>query len=158
MNELKTMKDNFIKVLGKTVEFYNPKIKYQKYVKKGLKTFETSILEGYIICKHPQFKDYTILSKLKNIKGFKYFLNGHKQNQKEIIEFVIKCKTHEDENGYLQQDFFEPSIHTQARFISGLFTNMIFSIVSKRDNKLVIRVENILTTINNKTNYQYRTV
>ena len=115
-------------------------------------------MEGYIICKHPQFKDYTLLSKLKNIKGFKYFLNGHKQNQKEIIEFVTKCKTHEDENGYLQQDFFEPSIHTQARFISGLFTNMIFSIVSKRDNKLVIRLENILTTINNKTNDQYRTV
>ena len=31
VNELKIMKDNFIKVLGETVEFYNPKIRYQKY-------------------------------------------------------------------------------------------------------------------------------
>ena len=36
INELKIMKDNFIKVLGETVEFYNPKIRYQKYVKKNL--------------------------------------------------------------------------------------------------------------------------
>ena len=57
INELKIMKDNFIKVLGETVEFYNPKIKYQKYIKKNLKTFEKYILEGYIICKHSKFKD-----------------------------------------------------------------------------------------------------
>ena len=158
INELKTLKDNFIKVLGDAVEFYNPKIKYQKFVKKKLKTFEKSILEGYIICNHSKFKNSAILNKLKYTKGLKYFLNGHCQNQEEIIDFIKKCKTHENEEGYLNQDFFESTIHTTARFISGLFTNMVFNIISKRNNKLVIRIGNIITTISNKTNYQYRTI
>ena len=105
-----------------------------------------------------EFQDSKILSKLKNIRGLKYFLSGCIQNQKEISEFVKKCKIHEDGSGYLQQDFFESSIHTQAKFISGIFTNMIFKIISKKNNKLRIRVGNIITTINNKSNYQYRTV
>jgi len=152
------MKDNFTKVLGEAVEFYNPKFKYQKYVKKNLKTYEKSILEGYIICKHSRFSDCSIISKLRNARGLKYFLNGNFQNQKEIDEFVKKCKTHEDEEGYLKQDFFEANIQTRAKFISGLFTNMIFDILSKQNNKLKIRVGNIITTINTKTGYQYRTI
>lgn len=156
-NELKIMQNSFVKVLGKKVEFYNPKIKYQKYIKNFLKTYEKPVLEGYIICRHSEFQDSKILSKLKNIRGLKYFLSGCIQNQKEISEFVKKCKIHEDGSGYLQQDFFESSIHTQAKFISGIFTNMIFKIISKKNNKLRIRVGNIITTINNKSNYQYRT-
>jgi hypothetical protein len=156
-NELKIMQNSFAKVLGKTVEFYNPKIKYQKYIKNFLKTYEKPVLEGYIICRHSKFQDSKILNKLKNIRGLKYFLSGYIQNQKEISEFVKKCKIHEDGCGYLQQDFFESSIHTQAKFISGIFTNMIFKIISKKNNKLRIRVGNIITTINNKSNYQYRT-
>ena len=152
------MKDNFTKVLGEAVEFYNPKFKYQKYVKKNLKTYEKSILEGYIICKHSRFSDCSIISKLRNARGLKYFLNGNFQNQKEIDEFVKKCKTHEDDDGYLKQDFFELNIQTRAKFISGIFTNMIFDILSKQNNKLKIRVGNIIGTINNKTDYQYRTV
>ena len=158
INELKTMKNNFTKVLGENVEFYNPKFKYQKYIKKNLKTYEKSILEGYIICKHSNFSDSSIISKLRNVRGLKYFLNGISENQKEIDEFVKKCKTHEDKDGYLKQDFFDLNIQNRAKFIPGLFTNVIFDILSKQNNKLKIRVGNIITTINNKTGYQYRTV
>ena len=157
VNELKIMKDNFIKLLGETVEFYKPKIRYQKYVKKNLKTFEKCVLEGYVICKHTKFKDLIVLDQLKYTKGRKYFLNGHCKNQKEIIEFVEKCKAQEDEDGYLKQGFFESSINTRAKFISGPFTNMIFNIISKQNNKLIIRIGNITTTISNRVNYQYRT-
>ena len=38
--ELKVLKENFTKILGGAPEFYNPKIKYQKYIKEKLKTFE----------------------------------------------------------------------------------------------------------------------
>ena len=79
------------------------------------------------------------------------------KSEKEILEFVEKCKAHEDEDGYLKQGFFESSINTRAKFISGPFTNMIFNIISKQNNKLIIRIGNITTTISNRVNYQYRT-
>jgi len=158
INELETMKNCLKKSLDESIVFYNPKIKYQKYVKNNLHTYEKFILEGYIICKHTKFEDCETLAKLKSTKGLQYFLNGHFKNQIEINEFIKKCKTHEDADGYLKQDFFESAIHTKARFISGLFTNMIFSIISKQKNKLKIKIGNITTTIDNKSNYQYRTV
>ena len=158
INELETMKNCLKKSLDESIVFYNPKIKYQKYVKNNLHTYEKFILEGYIICKHTKFEDCKTLAKLKSTKGLQYFLNGHFKNQIEIHEFIKKCKTHEDADAYLKQDFFESAIHTKARFISGLFTNMIFSIISKQKNKLKIKIGNITTTIDNKSNYQYRTV
>ena len=157
-NELKTMKNCLKKSLDESIEFYNPKIQYQKYVKNNLHTYEKFILEGYIICRHVKFEDSKTLSKLKYTKGLQYFLSGHFKNQIEIIEFIKKCKIHEDADGYLKQDFFESTIHTKAKFISGLFTNMIFNIISKQKNKLKIKIGNITTTIGNKSNYQYRTV
>ena len=75
INELKFIKENFTKILGETPEFYTPKIRYQKLIKKDMKTFEKFILEGYLICKHSKFKDCKVLANLKYTKGLKYFLD-----------------------------------------------------------------------------------
>jgi len=37
--ELETVKENFKKKLGNEIKFYNPKIKYQRYLKGKLQTF-----------------------------------------------------------------------------------------------------------------------
>ena len=150
INELKTMKNNFTKVLGENVEFYNPKFKYQKYIKKNLKTYEKSILEGYIICKHSHFSDSSIISKLRNVRGLKYFLNGFIQSQNEIKKFIDKCKNSEDKNGYLSQNFFELYVNSNYKFYSGPFAETIFKIVDLQKNKINILLGNIKTTINKK--------
>ena len=85
-------------------------------------------------------------------------MEGHGQNQKNIIEFINYCKTFENEKGYLTQSFFKTIITKKAKFISGPFTNMIFEILEKQKNKLKILVGNVVTTIPNKTNYLYRPI
>ena len=63
-----------------------------------------------------------------------------------------------NKNGYLSQAFFKIMIRRKAQFVSGPFTNMVFEILEKQKNKLKILVDNIVTTIPNKTNYLYRPI
>jgi len=156
--ELKVLKENFTKILGGAPEFYNPKIKYQKYIKEKLKTFEKFILENYLICYHPKFKDAKTINSLKYTKGLNYFLTGSYENQKEIIQFVNHCKKNENLDGYLNQSFFENYKMKKARFISGPFTNMIFEIISNQKTKLKILIGDMTTTISKKSGYLYRPV
>ena len=46
----------------------------------------------------------------------------------------------------------------KAKFISGPFTNMIFEILEKQNNKIKILINNIVTTIPNKSNYLYQPI
>ena len=39
------------------------------------------------------------------VKGTKCFLKDYFSCQKEIKEFILKCKQNEDEKGYLKQSF-----------------------------------------------------
>ena len=152
------LKDNFRKVLGKTIHFYHPKIKYQKFIKQKLKTYEKYILGNYLICYDEKFNDNKVINQLKHSKGLSYFLNGFKNNQKEIINFVNYCKKNESSDGCLNQDFFENKNFTKARFISGPFTNMVFEIISKQKKDLKILIGGMITTINKKSNYLYRPI
>jgi hypothetical protein len=92
------------------------------------------------------------------LKGLEYFLEGHNQNQHQIIKFIEYCKSFEDEKGYLTQSFFKKMVMKKAKFISGPFTNMIFEIIERQKNRLKILVGNIVTTIPDKTNYLYRPI
>ena len=74
--EYEILKNSFSKVLGNSTEYYKPKIKYEKYINNKLKVFEKSILENYLICKHPKFKYSNIINLLKNARGLHCFLNG----------------------------------------------------------------------------------
>ena len=127
--ELETLKKVFFQTLGDMPEFYNPKIKYEGYVNNRLKTFKKNILDNYLICKHSKFNNSGILSLLKNSRGLIYFLDKCQFHQKELEDFVKFCKSHEDPNGYLTQDFFQANNKTKVKFISGPFSQMIFDII-----------------------------
>jgi len=145
--EFEILKDSFFKILGEMPEFYNPKYKYERYINNKLKTFEKSILNNYLICKHNKFKDPKIVNILKNSRGLIYFLSGCEFNQKKLEEFIKFCRLNEDANGFLTQSFFKIIKKTKAKFISGPFTQMIFDIIEDREGKLKVLLNNVNMTI-----------
>ena len=145
-NEFRILKESFFKILGEMPEFYNPKIKYERYIKNKLKVFEKKILDNYVICKHDKFRDRTLVNVLKSSRGLIYFLNGYESNQKELNNFVKFCKSYEDERGFLKQDFFKTK-KNKAKFISGPFTQMVFDIIEEKGLKLKILINNMNMTI-----------
>ena len=145
--EFEILKDSFFKILGEIPEFYNPKYKYERYINNKLKTFEKSILNNYLICKHNKFKDPKIVNILKNSRGLIYFLSGCEFNQKKLEEFIKFCRLNEDANGFLTQSFFKIIKKTKAKFISGPFTQMIFDIIEDRGGKLKVLLNNVNMTI-----------
>ena len=145
--EFEILKDSFFKILGEIPEFYNPKYKYERYINNKLKTFEKSILNNYLICKHNKFKDPKIVNILKNSRGLIYFLSGCEFNQKKLEEFIKFCRLNEDANGFLTQSFFKIIKKTKAKFISGPFTQMIFDIIEDRGGKLKFLLNNANMTI-----------
>ena len=154
--EFEFLKESFFKILGEMPEFYNPKIKYERYIKNKLKVFEKNILDNYVICKHEKFNDRTLINVLKNSRGLSYFLNGCEFNQKELYNFIKFCKFHEDKNGFLKQGFFKTK-RNKAKFISGPFTQMIFDIIEEKRTKLKILINNVNITISkSSSNLLYR--
>ena len=99
-----------------------------------------------------------MMSVLKNLKGLKYFLVNSQTNQKEIVNFISYCKNNQDENGYIKQSFFEFSNIKNGIFLSGPFTNMIFSVIENQRDKLKVLIGNMTTSISKKTDYLYRPV
>jgi len=87
-----------------------------------------------------------------------YFLTGCRQNQKEIKDFVNRCKENENSEGFLTQDFFQILKSKEAKFFTGPFTNMIFKIIENQKNRLKILLGNVETTINKNSGYLFRSV
>ena len=108
---------------------------------------EFSLLGDYILCFHKDFKNPNTINKLKFTRGLKYFLNGYIKSQIEIDNFVKKCKSAENENGYLSQNFYDLQINSKYRFSTGPFVEKIFEIINFQKNKIEILVGNIKTTI-----------
>ena len=154
--EFRTLKKSFFKILGDMPEFYNPKIKYEKFINNKLNVYEKNILDDYLICKHSKFSDNRIINILKNSKGLSYFLKGCEFNQKELNNFVKYCKSNEDAFGYMKQSFFDISKKTKARFISGPFSQMMFDIIENKGKKIKILLNNINVTVSkNSKNLLY---
>ena len=95
---------------------------------------------------------------LKNLRGLKYFLVDSKINQGEIIGFIDYCKRHQDLDGYIKQSFFEFSNMKKGMFLSGPFTNVIFSVLGKRRDNLKVLIGKITTTITKNSDYLFRPV
>jgi len=131
-----TLKKEFFQKLGSNVKFYAPKLKLKKFMNSKIQTKESYLLGNYILCFHEEFKKKSMLTSLKYCKGLKYFLEDLYSSQKEILKFVSKCKENEDNNGFLKQSFFDFKEKTKYEFISGPFTNLIFTLLS--ENKICI--------------------
>lgn len=131
-----TLKNEFFLKLGKDVKFYMPKIKIKKYLKSKIFITDNYLLGDYLLCFHEDLKKSSIITSLQYCKGLKYFLSNFKFSQNEIEKFINTCKENEDKDGYIKQTFFNFKNKDKYEFISGPFTNFIFSIF--RENKFFI--------------------
>ncbi len=156
--EFSFLKQDFRKILGDLPLIFRPKLKYQKLIKNKLKFLEKDMLDDYLICYHKKFQNTNMLTFLKNLRGLKYFLVDSKINQREIIGFIDYCKRHQDLNGYIKQSFFEFSNMKKGMFLSGPFTNVIFSVLGKRRDNLKVLIGKITTTITKNSDYLFRPV
>ena len=150
-HEFYNLKNSFIKILGDQPEFYNPKIKYEKYINNKLKIYKKDILDNYLFCWHDKFNDKKKINLLKNSPGVIYFLQGYQSNQKDLKSFINFCKSNEDSTGFLMQSFFSIVKKTKGKFISGPFTQMIFDILENKEKKLKVLLNNVNVTISKKT-------
>tara|TARA_B100001250_G_scaffold410474_1_gene436984 strand:+ start:2534 stop:3034 length:501 start_codon:yes stop_codon:yes gene_type:complete len=144
--------------LGSDLKFYIPKIRYEKNNKGKIKIIEENILESYCMLYHPKFNDEKIVNYLKYTKGAEYFLNGFRQSQEQIKNFLEYCKSNENSDGFITQSFFEKIINKKAKFLNGPFANTIFTIIGNYKDKLKILTRGFTITINKKSGYLYRSL
>ena len=151
---LEFLKRDFKQKLGEGLAIYLPKLLIQKYKKNKLVKKEINILGNYLFCFHSKFKHPETHNLLKFTKGLKYFLDGTHTCQDDIEKFITKCKEHENERGYLTQNFFKISNDINYQFTSGPFSEKIFKIINFNKNKIKILLGNFNTILKTK-NFSY---
>ena len=144
---IELLKKDLKNKLNGDITFYTPQLQIEKFKNNKLSKKEYNLLGDYIFCFHNSFKKEEIMQSLKFTKGLKYFLGGFIESQKEIVNFITKCKNAENKDGYLSHNFFELELNSTYKFSSGPFTNMIFKIIDLQKNKINILLGNIKTTI-----------
>lgn len=145
--KIEFLKKDFSEKLGNEFKLYSPKLLIQKYQRDKLIDKEFNLLGDYMFCYHKDFKDPLTIKKLQFCRGLKYFLNGFVKSQKQINEFVNKCKISENDKGFLSQNFYQLQINTNYKFSSGPFSETIFKIVNLQKNKIDILMGNIKTSV-----------
>ena len=135
------------KKLKDKVVIYNPRVKIEKFYKKKLISKEFNILGDYIFCFNPKFANQKILDNLQFTKGLKYFLSGFYKSQKEIKDFIKKCKKSENENGFISADFFDIELNKKYKFNSGPLLNLIFQVIEVQKTKFKIIMSDKIATI-----------
>ena len=112
---------------------------------------------------NPEFAEVLIeglknVFKIHNTKGLEYLLDGHIHNQTEIKKFIEQCKSNENKDGSLKQDFFYNLKTCRAKFLNGPFANLIFEILEKRKNSIKTAFGEATLIIKKKSNYFYSDV
>ena len=80
-----------------------------------------------------------------------------KKAQEEIKIFVNKCKSNEDENGFIKQCFFEFKENGIFKFLTGPFINNRFEIIGNQNTTFKILIGKLTATVS-KENYLFRPV
>ena len=153
-NKFGFLKRDFEKKLGNKFKIYNPKIRFQKYKKNKVFFKELPILGDYLFCFHHSFNDPKVINNLKFSRGLKYFLEGSTLFQREIEKFISKCKSLENEAGYLSTDLYELNVNSKYKFSSGPFAEKIFKIMQLQKNKIDILIGDFKATIS-KEKYSF---
>ena len=146
--KINLLKEDFRKLLGDDIIFYNPKIVLQNYKKNKLFSKEYSLLGDYIFCYHSKFNCVANVNLIKFSRGLKYFLPGSLASQEEIKDFIENCKNSEDKNGNLTTSFFKYNLNTLYKFKSGPLTEKLFKIIEIQKNKIKILLGSHKTTVN----------
>ena len=144
------LEEDFKKKIGKDFIIYRPKVLVQSYKKNKLFRKEVDVLGDYLFCFHKDFNKKSTINQLKYSRGLKYFLDGFKEFQLDVKNFVEKCKKLEDQKGYISQSLFELNINEKYQFTSGPFIEKIFKVINFQKNKINILMGNLKTTINKK--------
>ena len=147
---LSLLKEDLKKKLGKDYEIYIPKLKLQKFKNNKLINKEFNLLGDYLFCFHKSLECKNKINSLRFLRGLKYFLEGFIESQKDIENFIQKCKSSESAEGFLSKNFFDLEIHKKYKFSSGPFVDKIFQIINLQKNKIKILVGNIETTVKKK--------
>ena len=142
-NQFHTLKQEFKKKLEIEPNFFFPKLKLQKIKKNKLISYVSPLLGDYIFCFHPKFSNENILRNVNYLKGVKFLLNGFRNYQKDIPNFIKRCRSSEDENGYIKQTFFNFVAIDKIKFLSGPFTNIIFKIMKRQKDSMKVSDGNI---------------
>ena len=149
-NQSEFLKLEFKKKFGEDFIFYTPKILIEKFKKNKLTKISQDILNDYIFCYHSNFRKKSCIEELKYSRGLKYFLIGFENYQKEIENFVNRCRSLENEKGLITQSLFDLYIDQTYKFNSGPFVDKIFKIINFEKNKINTLMGNIKTTIRKK--------
>ena len=96
----------YSKILDQILKYITQKISIQKYRNNKLLKKEIYLLGNYVFCFHKKFYEPKIINNLQNLRGLKYFLRGFSSSQKEIINFIEKCKQLEDEKGLISSQIY----------------------------------------------------
>ena len=142
-NQFYTLKQEFKKKLEIEPNFFFPKLKLQKIKKNKLISYVSPLLGDYIFCFHPKFSNENILRNVNYLKGVKFLLNGFRNYQKDIPNFINRCRSSEDENGYIKQTFFNFVAAEKIKFLSGPFTNIIFKIMKRQKDSMKVSDGNV---------------
>lgn len=148
--KIEELKKNFNKKLGSKPTFYIPKIKIQKNSRKKLNDYEFDILGDYAFCYHRDISKNSVIYSLKNTIGLKYFLEGFSICQKQIIDFIQKCKNYENADGFLRQDFFDIDNKINFQFTAGPFNKFFFRLIEERRKKYVVTLNSFKINISKK--------
>jgi len=148
--KINLFKEDLKKRVGNDFKLYLPKLKVDKFNKKKIFKKELNLLGDYALCFLPNLNNCATVSKLKYLRGLKYFLNGFTSCQKEITEFINRCKKIENKDGYISSNLFETEINKYYKFMSGPFNENIFKIIELQKNKINILMGNVKATINKR--------
>jgi len=120
---LKELKDR----VGDQCKFYNPKIFTQKFYRNKLIKKEYHLLGNYLFFSHKFLeKNEQFIKSLVFLKGLKSVLTGYRSSQKEITQFIEKCKSFENSEGVICQSIYKEIVDKKYIFNSGPFTGKIF--------------------------------
>ena len=114
---------------GTMPEVCLPKIKLKKKIANKLFDKDVYILDKYLIIYHNKLNDSFTVNKLNYINGVDYCLNGFESCQKNISDFVIKCKKNQSTDGYINSDFFNLETGMSVKFSKGPFINFVSKII-----------------------------
>lgn len=155
--KLNEVKQSFKKKLGDETLFYIPKILVETKNNIFSSKKEIPILGNYVFCFNIKLRDRKILINLINIPGVKYFLNGFNYCQNEIKDFILKCKKHENKEGFLNQTFFEIVKNKDYKIVSGPFANFVSSLIEETKRKYVVRLNGVKLIVSKK-NLIFKTI
>lgn len=156
VNERNLLINNIKKSSLNEIKIFLPKVKYEIFSKNKLVPKEKLLLGDYIFFYHPNFSDQNFLKRYSYIRGLKYLLSDTSFNQKEIVEFIEYCKTYEDKNGYVKNNFLNILHDKNYKFTSGPFVNLMFKLIGKNKKNLKILIGNVKTVLNVNSNYHYQ--